>query len=126
MRAWELLFESEEDRFDADLDDLIIAAKANGLTEIDVDGLVDQLTAMGHSVTPDSLVNSLEKHKHNHKNIKNVTINTITLKSHVLDDETKEEYEDQQVDASRVASRAALKSVNKKNKVARDTTGDQL
>lgn len=126
MRAWELLLESEEDKFDSDLDDLIIAAKANGLTEIDVDDLVDQLTAMGHSVTPDSLVNSLEAHKHDHKNIKNVTLNTITLKTHVLDDEDKEGFEDQKVDAERVASRAALKGVKGKNKVARDATGDQL
>jgi len=126
MRAWELLLESEEDKFDSDLNDLIVASKANGLTEIDVDNLVDQLVAMGHSVTPDSLVNSLEKSKKDHKNIKNVTLNTITLKSHTLDDEDVEGFEDHQVDAERVATKAALKSVKSKNQATRDAVGDQL
>lgn len=126
MRAWELL-ESEQTEFESDLDDLIIAAKANDITEIDVDTLVDQLRNMGHSVTPDSLVSTLQSDEedHEHKHIKNVTLNKIILKSHEVDDETKDDYEDREADAERIATKTAMKGVKKKQdnikKAAKDS-----
>ena len=124
MRAWELLVEDSESTFDSDLEDMLIAAKANGITEIEVDSLVDQLNSMGHAVSADSLISSLEAHEHAHEFIKNVTLNTIVLKTHALDDETKSEYEDEQVDAERLASKTAMKDVkgkrDKHKKMAKD------
>lgn len=122
MRAWELL-ESVHTEFENDLEDLLIAAKANGLTEVEVDDLVDQLNSMGHSVTPDSLVSTLQSDE-GHEFIKNVTINTITLKSHVTDDETKSDYEDEEVDAERLATRTAMKGVKQKQKQHQKTAKD--
>ena len=120
MRAWELL-ESAKSDFESDLEDLLVAAKANGLQEIEVDDLVDQLSAMGHSVTPDSLVSSLESQENNF--VKNATLNTITLSSHVTDNEVSD-YEDIPVDAERLATRTAMKDVKKgkkqKQKAAKD------
>ena len=120
MRAWELL-ENEQTDFEADLEDLLIAAKANGLTEVEVDGIVDQLTSMGHSVTADSLVSSLESLELEF--IKNATLNVITFKDHVVDGD-EGDYDDIPVDAKKLATRTAMKDVKKnkkqKQKVAKD------
>ena len=112
MRAWELL-ESENSDFESDLNDLLIASKANGLTDVNVDDIVDQLSAMGHSVTADSLVNSLESQENDF--VKTVTLNTITLSAHAVDDNDTGDYEDQPVDAEKLATRTAMKGVKKKN-----------
>lgn len=114
MRGWELLKESDKDDFDSDLEDLLIASKANGITEVSVDDLVDQLNGMGHSVTADSLIASLDEHEHEHEYIKTVTLNSIILKSHSLDDEEVQDYEDEQVDAQKLASKTAMKGVQQK------------
>ena len=120
MRAWELL-ENEQTDFEADLEDLLIAAKASGLTEVEVDIIVDQLNSMGHSVTPDSLVSSLESQELEF--IKNATLNSITFNDHVVDG-GEGDYEDIPVDAERLATRTAMKDVKKgkkqKQKVAKD------
>jgi len=120
MRAWEL-FENEQTDFIADLEDLLIAAKANGLTEVEVDDIVDQLSSMGHSVTPDSLVSSLESLELEF--IKNATLNAITFNDHVVDGD-EGDYEDIPVDAERLATRTAMKDVKKnkqqKQKAAKD------
>jgi len=122
MRAWELLVEYVESDFDSDLEDLLIAAKANGITEVDVESIVDQLNAMGYSVTPDSLLSAIEEH--DHEFIKNATINTITFNDHMVDDEGGEDYEDIPVDAEKLASRTAMKDVKGKRdnekKMAKD------
>jgi len=123
MRAWELL-ESENTEFETDLTDLLIAAKANGLTEVDVDDIVAQLASMGHSVTADSLVSSLESDEQQNDFIKTVTLNKIILKTHALDDETKGDYEDEEVDAERLATKTAMKGVKKKQKAVKDAAKD--
>lgn len=119
MRAWELLESAAG--FETDLEDLLIAAKANDLTEVEVDGLVAQLNDMGHSVTADSLLTSLESH--DFEFIKNATLSTITFNDHVVDD-SEGDYEDIPVDAERLATRTAMKDVKKskqqKQKVAKD------
>ena len=123
MRAWELLVEDSESSFDSDLEDLLIAAKANGLTEVEVDSLVDQLNSMGHAVSADSLVSALDNHEHAHEFIETVTLNTIVLKTHVIDDESANDYEDAEVDAEKLASKTAMQSVKSRqdqHKTAKD------
>lgn len=115
MRGWEILKESDnESEFESDLIDLLIAAKANHITEVSVDDLVDQLNGMGHSVTADSLVATLDDPNLTFEFIDVVTLNTITLKSHSFDDKEVEDYEDKQVDAGKLASKTAMKGVNQK------------
>lgn len=121
MRAWELL-ESDNSDFESDLEDLLVAAKANDIIDIEVDDLVDQLSAMGHSVTPDSLASALQNR--DDEFVKNVTVNTITLKSHTVDDDMKSDYEDEEVDAEKLASKTAMKGVKKKQKQHRDIAKD--
>ena len=119
MRAWELL-ESEKSDFESDLEDLLVVAKANDITEVDVDDLVSQLSAMGHSVTADSLVSDLENL--DLEFIKNATLNAITFKDHVVDDSGNPE--DEEVDAERLATRTAMKSVKKNKKQNRKAAKD--
>lgn len=124
MRGWEILGESEVSSFESDVEDLLIAAKANGIEELSVDALVDQLNGMGYSVTPDSLVASLQSHEHGHDFIKNVTLNTIVLKSHSLDDAEMQDYEDEQVDAERIATKTAMGNVKDKQAATQQATKD--
>lgn len=115
MRGWELLRENEGGTdFESDVEDLLIAAKANDMQELSVDALVDQLNAMGYAVTPDSLIASLEDHDHEHKYIKTITLNTIVLKSHSLDDQEMQDYEHDEFDAAKLASKTALKGIKQK------------
>lgn len=114
MRGWELLRESEGSDFESDVEDLLIAAKANDMQELSVDALVDQLNAMGYAVTADSLVASLEDHDHEHEFIETITLNTIVLKSHSFDDKEKDDFEDEQFDAAKLASKTAMKGVKQK------------
>lgn len=115
MRGWEILKESgNESEFESDLTDLLIAAKANHISEVSVDDLVDQLNGMGHSVTADSLVATLDNPDNQLEFIDVVTLNTITLKSHSVDDTQVNDYEDKQVDAKKLASKTAMKGVKQK------------
>ena len=115
MRGWEILKESgDESEFESDLTDLLIAAKANHISEVSVDDLVDQLNGMGHSVTADSLVATLDDPDNQLEFIDVVTLNTITLKSHSVDDAQVNDYEDKQVDAKKLASKTAMKGVKQK------------
>jgi len=115
MRGWEILKESgNESEFESDLTDLLIAAKANHISEVSVDDLVDQLNGMGHSVTADSLVATLDNPDNQLEFIHVVTLNTITLKSHSVDDAQVNDYEDKQVDAKKLASKTAMKGVKQK------------
>lgn len=101
---------------------MLIAAKASGITEVEVDSIVDQLNAMGYSVTPDSLVSSIEQH--DHEFIKNATISTITFNDHNSVEDGGDEWEDQEVDAEKLASKTAMKRVkgraDKQRKMAKD------
>lgn len=124
VRAWELLVEDSESSFDSDLEDLLIAAKANGITDIEVDSLVDQLNGMGYAVTPDSLINSIENHEHAHDFIKTTTLNKIILKTHSMDDEAVNDYEDEEVDAEKLASKTAMKGVKDKQDRTRQAGKD--
>lgn len=115
MRGWEILKESgNESEFESDLTDLLIAAKANHISEVSVDDLVDQLNSMGHSVTADGLVATLDDPDNQLEFIDVVTLNTITLKSHAVDDAQVNDYEDKQVDAKKLASKTAMKGVKQK------------
>jgi carbamoylphosphate synthase small subunit len=126
MRAWELLKEDEDagDQMVSDLKDLLIAAKASGIEDIDTESLVTQLNDMGHSVTQDSLVDVLDDL--DDEFIKNVTLNDITLKSHTAGDgnESENEWEDQEADAGRIANKTAMKGVKKNAQQTKRTTKD--
>ena len=120
MRAWELL-ESVDSDFESDLEDLLIVAKANELTEVDVDDLVSQLSAMGHSVTADSLLSAIESQ--DLEFIKNATLNTITFNDHIVQGD-EGDYDDIPVDAEKLATRTAMKDVKKKQKQQQKTAKD--
>lgn len=125
MRGWELLKESEGSDFDSDVEDLLIAAKANDMQELSVDALVDQLNDMGYAVTPDSLIASLEDEEGaEHEYIKTITLSTIVLKSHGLDDQEETGYEDEQADAGRIATKTAMKGIKNKQANQRERTKD--
>lgn len=126
MRGWELLVESEGSDFDSDVEDLLIAAKANDMQELSVDALVDQLNSMGYAVTADSLVASLEDHDHDHEFIETITLNTIVLKSHSFDDKEAQEFEDEQASAERIAAKTAMKGIKNKQKQRKVTTKDAI
>ena len=126
MRGWELLREGEDEHtdFESDVEDLLIAAKANDMQELSVDALVDQLNAMGYAVTPDSLIASLENNESEREFIKTITLNTIVLKSHSLDDQETTDYEDEEADAGRIASKTAMKGVKNKQKQHKEISKD--
>src|SRR6056297_3176390 len=83
MRAIEILSEGEHSTVESDLTDLLIAAKANKLEEVDMEELVDQLNSMGHAVTSDSIVDTMNEFELEF--VDNVTLNTITLKTHTAE-----------------------------------------
>lgn len=124
MRGWELLVESEGSDFESDVEDLLIAAKANDMQELSVDALVDQLNNMGYAVTPDSLIASLEDHEHEF--IKTITLSTIVLKSHSLGDQEITDFEDEEVDAERIASKTAMKGIKNRQSFQQSATKDAI
>lgn len=123
MRAWELLTEGEKPDVESDLEDLLIAAKASGLADIEVEDLVDQLNDMGHSVTADSLVTMIDELDNDI--VSTVTLNTIQLRNHTADVEAGEdgEFEDE-VDSADLAKRSAMKSVKDRAAQRRKATKD--
>jgi hypothetical protein len=124
MRAWELLTEGEKPAVESDLEDLLVAAKANGLGDIEVEDLVSQLNDMGHSVTADSLVNMVDNL--DNEIVSTVTLNTIQLRDHTVDSDfegDEDEYEDE-VDSADIAKRSAMKRVKARSKQRRQATKD--
>ena len=59
-----------------DLNAYLVRLKANDIGTVGTDMMVDELTKMGYSVTPESLVDMLA----NSKYISKVTVDTIDLK----------------------------------------------
>tara|TARA_Y100000287_G_scaffold13362_1_gene9689 strand:+ start:750 stop:1076 length:327 start_codon:yes stop_codon:yes gene_type:complete len=59
-----------------DLNAYLVRLKANDIGSVGTDMMVDELTKMGYSVTPESLVDMLA----NSKYISKVTVDTINLK----------------------------------------------
>lgn len=132
MKASEILWEGERSTVESDLEDFLIASKANELEEIETEDLVDQLNSMGHSVTADSILDMIEELELDI--VKNATINTITIKSHTGgedgetndgDDEYSEETPEER--AENFAQKAAMKRVKQRAKQKRKATkGAQL
>lgn len=130
MKAWELLsktsalVENEQHDVESDLNDLIVASKANGITELDVAELADQLNNMGHSVTDDSIVNLLDRSEL--EILDNVTLDTITLKQHTADEPDLSDdgdFEDE-VSSEDLAKKSAMKGIKKRQKTAQQATKD--
>lgn len=128
MRAREILFEGETSTLESDIEDLLVAAKANKLDQLDTEDLVSQLNSMGHSVTPDSLLDLLNNR--DDEFVKNATLNTINLKLHSggeggeggdedsWDDETPAEH------TSRLANKSAMKRIKDRAKASKKATKD--
>ena len=75
MRAREILDEDYNQNLESDLNNLLIAFKGNGGSEISTQKLADRLQASGYSVTPDSLMTLLQ----NNPIVANVTPEIINL-----------------------------------------------
>jgi hypothetical protein len=126
MRAREILSEGEKSTLDSDIEDLLVAAKANGLDQLDTEDLVNQLNSMGHSVTPDSLLDMLNNR--DDEFIKNATLTTISLKLHTggegegeeneWDDESPEEH------TARLANKSAMKRIRDRAKAHKKAAKD--
>jgi len=56
MKIVELLVENYTEQLRSDLDNLIVAAKARGITNISTNELVAQMQKMGYDVNPNSLM----------------------------------------------------------------------
>lgn len=131
MRAWEFLTEGEKPAVESDLEDLLVAAKANDLTDLDVEDLVDQLNDMGHSVTADSLIDMVDNLEL--ELVDTATLNTIQLKGHSVDDaddsdeegehDRDNEWEDE-VSSEGIAKSSAMKKVKDRAARRRRTTKD--
>jgi hypothetical protein len=129
MRARELLAESES-TVESDLTDLLVAAKATDLDELSTQDIADQLTAMGHSVSPDTLVDMLSDK--DNKFVKTVTLDKILLKHHTggeggsPDEEGDQWDETPEETTQRLAKKAAMKRVADRAKASRKAAKDQL
>jgi len=75
MRAREILDEDYNQSLESDLNNLLIAFKGNGGTEISTQKLADKLQQSGYSVTPDSLMVLLQ----DNPIVANVTPDIINL-----------------------------------------------
>lgn len=60
MRALEFLLENYEQQLEAELTNLLIAAKGNGASEVNTQDVVNQLQKMGYSVNSDALLPILQ------------------------------------------------------------------
>lgn len=136
MRAWEFLTEGEKPAVESDLEDLLVAAKATDLTDLDVEDLVAQLNDMGHSVTADSLVDMVDNLEL--ELVDTVTLNTIQLKSHTVGDSSDDDDDDEggsrfrdgdneweeEVSSEAIAKSSAMKNVRDRSERRRRTTKD--
>lgn len=77
MRLSEILLESDEDALMSDIIDLLVAAKAANIDEMETEMLVAQLADMGHSVTVNTLLSMFDEERP--EIIKNITANTVSL-----------------------------------------------
>ena len=75
MRAREILDEDYNQSLESDLNNLLIAVKGNGITELSTQKLADKLQQSGYSVTPDSLMVLLQ----DNPIVANVTPETVNL-----------------------------------------------
>ena len=76
MRAREL-FEDYNQSLQSDLNNLLVAAKANGVQQLKTQDIVDQLYGMGYSVDINSIMSLLS----NNPTIMNATPEMITMTS---------------------------------------------
>jgi len=77
MRAREILQEDYNQSLQSDLNNLLVAAKANGVQQLKTQDIVDQLYGMGYSVDINSIMSLLS----NNPTIMNATPEMITMTS---------------------------------------------
>ena len=75
MRAREILQEDYNQSLQSDLNNLLVAAKGNGLQQIKTQDIVDQLYGMGYSVDVNSIMSLLS----NNPTIMNATPEMIAM-----------------------------------------------
>lgn len=75
MRARELLQEDYNQSLESDLNNLLIAAKGNGLQQVQTDDIVKQLYGMGYAVDVNSIMSLLG----NNPIVMNATPEMITM-----------------------------------------------
>jgi hypothetical protein len=77
MRAREILQEDYNQSLQSDLNNLLVAAKANGAQQLKTQDIVNQLYGMGYSVDTNSIMSLLS----NNPTIMNATPEMITMTS---------------------------------------------
>lgn len=118
MRFSEILLESEEESLMSDIKDLLIAAKASNIDEIETETLVAQLADMGHSVSANSLLSMFDENRP--EVIKNITANTIVLQLADSGDTEEKSEEEFSKDVTKRAMQN-IKNRAKKSKQAADS-----
>ena len=113
MRFFEIITENEEDQLMSDINDLLVAAKASGIDEIDTEEFAQQLSDLGHAVTPNSLLSLFDKDRP--EIIKNITANVLSLSLQDSGD-AEEDYEEHEINVERDANKRALSNIKDRAK----------
>ena len=104
MRAMEILCEDYNKQLETDVTDLLIGAKASGVSQVSAPKLVQRLQHMGYSVDVNSLVTLLQ----NNPAILSVTPESITL--NVEQQQADNSGEDTAAQVSNMAQKATAKA----------------
>lgn len=112
MRLWQLIAEGEQQALHSDLMDLLVAAQAAGLDRLNTEDLVDQLTDLGHSVTPELVVDQFADDKPDW--ISNITVQHVDLST-----PTPEPAEDPEQRRQRDISKQAMSNIRRRQQERR-------
>lgn len=107
--------ENRQESLLSDITNLLVAAKASGISEMDTTELVGNLVNMGHSVTPQSLVELFSEERP--EVIKNITVQKVTLDT---TDPVAEPDEGDQEDFERDVSKQAMDNIKRRAKQRKD------
>ena len=113
--AFQVVHENQEDQLTADIQDLLVAAKASGLDEIGTEELVDQLVGLGHSATPGSLVTQFADERPDV--MQNITVDKVTLDTA---DPTATPDEDTEENFERDVNKQAMDNIKRRAKQKKD------
>lgn len=119
MRLADLLTESEVESVVTDAMDFVVAAYASGMDELDTQALVNELQQLGHSVTPESLVDMFSDDRP--EVIKNITVDTVQLDLDVPEPVSSELQAQSQ---QRRVSSQAMQNIRRRSAQSRRVAGD--
>lgn len=103
MRAKELLSENYQHNLEMDLSNLLASAKALGLTSIKTKSLIDELSQMGYSVTPNNIVVLTSSNPY----VVSATPDEIGLTAGEMDDGQGVDAQDNEAKVADLASKAS-------------------